>query len=425
MHKDSFLITRNLSDHKRRHLLEKYSIHSINMYAEEAISKIQKEVEKNLIIDAGNGHIPQHRIGKIFSSRNINTRFIVEEEGRLILDTISSLEGGPEIIFDMLLTPLIEKNSRIDELKDIIEGNKFGSCTLYQDDCIINVSAKVGECLLFDSKDGNVDSLTITSNPNCLISANLLLRKSGLYFNNVKGERYSSVSAGEIRLFHDGFDLTIKSVDIQRPLINFNLRIHTGKSIMFGYEVYRFFNSWIEENELQIHFDFYDKPYVILFNKLITVDNGIQIIKRNYDFYSKVLRIQKEFDVNFGDITNITDNDHNTLNKIILLLDGGKLPLKNNISFKIKILNKEQFLVSLDKGEGVFKIGPIPYTFTFPGIDIKLDCGIYIYNGFIDNKKEVISKLAEGFEDINVTVKSKSDDCFLLLSKENHLHSTV
>jgi hypothetical protein len=73
MHKDSFLITRNLSDHKRRHLLEKYSIHSINMYAEEAISKIQKEVEKNLIIDAGNGHIPQHRIGKIFSSRNINT----------------------------------------------------------------------------------------------------------------------------------------------------------------------------------------------------------------------------------------------------------------------------------------------------------------------------------------------------------------
>ena len=424
-HKDCYLITPNLSNHNKRHLLNTYSIHYINMSAEEAISKIEDEVRKNLIIDAGDGYIPTHRIGKVFFERNISPRFAVAEGGRYILDTISSLEGGPAITFNMLLTPLIEKSSRINELKNIIDGNKFGTCTLYKDDCIINVSAKIGDCLLFDPKDGNVDSLTITSNPNCLISANLLLRKLGLYFNNLKGERYSSVSAGEVRLFHEGFDLTIKSVDIQRPLINFNLRIHTGKSVMLGHEIYRFFNAWIEEDELQIHFDFYDKPYVILFSKLITTDNGTQIIKKNYDFYSKIFRIQRECDVIFGDITSITGNDINTLNKIISLLDGGKLPLENNISFQIKVLNKEKFLASLGKGEGVFKIGPIPYTFTFLGIDIKLGCDIYLYNGFLDNKNEVISKLAENFEDINIAVKSKSNDCFLLLSKENNFQSPI
>lgn len=425
MHKDCYLVTRNLSDHKQRHLLEKYSIHYISMSAEEAISNIQKEVEKNLIIDAGNGYIPQYRINKLFLNRKINTRFIVEEDGKLILDTIGSLEGGPDIIFSMLLTPKIEKSNVINELKDIIDGTKFGTCTLYQDDFIINVSAQVGESLLFDPKYGNADSLTIKSNPICQISANLLLRKSGLYFNNLKGERYSSISAGEIRLFHDGFDLTIKTVDIQRPIINFNLRIHTGKSIRFGYEVYHFFNSWIEEDELQIYFDFYDKPYVISFSKLIISDNGTQIIKKNYDFYSKVFRIQREFDVSFDDITNVTDDDLSTLNKIIFLLDDGKLPLKNSISFQTKKLNKEQFLKSLDKEESIIKIGPIVYTFTFLGIDIKLGCDIHLYNGFIDNKKEVVSKLAESFEDIDVTVKSKSNECFLLLSKESNLQNSI
>ena len=144
-------------------------------------------------------------------------------------------------------------------------------------------------------------------------------------------------------------------------------------------------------------------------------------MKQSYDFYAKVFRIQKEFNVNFGDINGITVADLNTLNRIILLLDGGKLPLENEISFQMKVSNKEQFLVSLDKEDGEFKIGPLPYPFTFLGTDITLGGNIYLHNGFVENEKEVISKLKEGFDSISVTVKSKSNDCFLLLSKESDL----
>jgi hypothetical protein len=387
------------------------------MSGEEAISKIHTEVERNLIIDAGNGYIPHHRISKLFLNRNINTRFIIEDDGKLILDTIYPFEGGPQIVWNLDFTVINEKSSRIQEFKDIINGNTFGKCTLSQDDCIINASAKIGNILLLDPNDRNPSQVTITSNPHSFISANLTLRKSGLYFYNLKGERYSSGSAGEIRIFHDVFNLTIK-MKAGKPEQSICLNIH-AKNVMERYDIYKFINAWIEENELKIHFDFLDMPYILPSNKLF-LEKDVKLMKQKYDFYSKVFRIQEEFDVNFGEIASITDADINTMNNIILLLDDGKLPLENNISFQTKILNKEKFLASLDKEEGVFKIGVIPYTFTFLETNITLGGNIYLHNGFIENKKEVISKLAENFDNIIVTVKSKSNDCFLMLSKESN-----
>lgn len=416
LHKNCYLITRNLSDHKKRYLLEKYSIHSISMSAEEAISYIQKEVEENLIIDAGNGYIPQHRISKLFSNRSINTRFIVADEGKLTLDRIDPLGDGPKIIWNLQFEAS-EKSSRIQEFQDIINGNTFGNCTLSQDDCKINASAKIDDILLFDPKKSNPSYITVTSNPDSLISANLTLRKSDLYYYNLKGERYSSASAGEIRLFHDVFDLTI-NMKAGKPEQNIRLKIH-AKNVMEGYDIYKFINAWIEEDELKIDFDFLDIPYILPFSKLFS-EKDVQLMKQNYDFYSKVFRIQKEFDVCFGNTNGITAADLNTLNRIILLLDGGKLLLENKISFQMKALNKEQFLVSLGKEVGEFKIGPVPYTFTFLGIDITLGGNIYLNNGFVENKKEVVSKLKEDFDNISVTVKSKSNDCFLLLLKESN-----
>ena len=411
-HKDCYLITRELPDHKQRYLLE-YSIHYIQMSAQEAISNIQKEVEKNLIIDARNGYIPYYRISKLLSNRKINTRLTFADEGKLTLDRIVPLDDGPQIIWDLQFEAN-EKSSKIQEFQDIINGNTFDECTLSQDECIINASAKIGDILLFDPNDGNVSRVTIKSNPDRFISANITLRKSDLYFYNLKGELYSSLSAGEIRVFHDVFNLTIK-MKAGKPEQSINLKIH-AKNVVEGYDIYKFINAWIEEDELRIHFDFLDIPYILPFSKLFS-EKDVKLMKQNYDFYSKVFRIQREFDVNFGNINSITPADLNTMNKIILLLDGGKLPLKNKISFRIKVSNKEQLLVSLDKEEGVFKIGPVPYTFTFLGTDIILSGNIYLHNGFVENKKEVVSKLTEGFDDISVTVTSKSNDCFLLLSR--------
>lgn len=410
-HKDYYLITRKLPDHKKRYLLKEYSIHSISMSAQEAISNIQKEVEKKLIIDVENGYVPYYRISKLLSNRKINLRLTFEDKGKLTLDKIGPLDDGPQIIWNLQFEA-DEKSSKIQEFQDIIEGNTFDECTLSQDECIINASAKIGDILLFDPKEG-VGRITIKSNPYKLISANLILRKSGLYFYNLKGELYSSLSAGEIRVFHDVFNLTIK-MKAGKPEQSINLKIH-AKNVVEGYDIYRFISAWIEEDELKIHFDFLDIPYTLPFSKMFS-EKDVKLMRQNYDFYSKVFRIQREFDVNFGNINSITPADLNTINKIILLLDGGKLPLKNEVSFRMNVSNREQFLISLDK-EGVFKIGPVPYTFTFLGTDIILGGNIYLHNGLIENKKEVVSKLIEGSDDISVTVTSKSNDCFLLYSK--------
>jgi hypothetical protein len=258
------------------------------------------------------------------------------------------------------------------------------------------------------------NSITIKSKPDRLISANFTFRKSDSCFYNLDGELYRSVSAGEIRVFHDVFDLTIK-MKAGKPEPNIRFKVH-AKNVMEGYVIYKFINAWIEEDELKIHFDFLDIPYILPFSKMFS-EKDVKLMKQNYDFYAKVFRIQRELDVNFGDINGITVADLNTLNRIILLLDGGKLPLENEISFEREVSNKEQFLVSLDKEDGEYRTGLISYPFTFLGTDITLDGNIYLYNGFVANKKEVVSALAKGFDNISVTVKSKSNDCFLLLAK--------
>jgi hypothetical protein len=412
-HKDYYLITtRNLPPYKRKDLLERYSIHYIQMSAEDAISSIQEAVETNLIIDTKHGYIPKHLINKTYSKRYINTRFSVGDEGKLILDSITSLEGGPQITFNMELTARSETINKINELNDIICGNKFGKFTLYQDDCIINVSAKAGKCLLFDPKYSSVSSITISSNPNMVFSASLILYKSNLCFNNLKGERYSSISTGEIRLSHDGFNLTIKFIDASKPEINFHLSIHTGKDIILGYEVYRFFNTWIEEDELQIYYGFSDKPHKILFSELDVAKKEVQSIKEKYNFYSKIFRIQREFGVHFRDISNLIPDDITTLNKIIYLLDGGKFSRTGkNVSVKGEIIvdDKEQLLTDLDKKEFSLNHGPFPLHYTFLGTDIVLDCG-YSVQGTLINKQDIISKLNQGFNisDLEVDIKNET-----------------
>lgn len=304
------------------------------------------------------------------------------------------------------MTAPIEKRSRIKKFEGIISGNTFGKCSLSQDDCTINVSAKIGESLLFDPKNGNASNLTVTSIPNRLISANLLLRKSGLFFNNLKGERYSSGSTGEIRVFHDVFDLAIK-VDTRKPGQSIHFNVH-AKNVMEGYQIFNFVNSWIEEDLLQVHFDFLKVPYTLLFSNLFS-EKVVQDMKKRYDLYSKLFRIQREFNVTFGDFTFVTDDDFNTMNEIIFLLDGGQLPRTGKIfSFQGEIVNEEHVLRALDREIFSFTYGPLPRNYHLLNTDVVLDCGLNLCNGFIVNTQEVISKLKQGFKKFNLEVESKT-----------------
>jgi hypothetical protein len=406
LHKDYYLITPNLPDHKKRYLLEKYSIHYIKMSAEDAISNIRNEVEINLIMDTEDGYVPYHLVKKIYWERKIDPNFSIAEEGRLILKDIGVLEGGPRIVWNISLKAPIEKRSRIKKFEDILSGNTFGKCLISQDDCTINLSAKVGESLLFDPKNGNASDLTVTSIPNGPVSANLLLLKSGLFFNNLKGERYSSGSAGEIRVFHDVFDLTIK-MDTRKPGQGVHFNVH-AKNVMEGYQIYNFINSWIEEDLLQVNFDFLEVPYTLSFSKLFP-EKVVQDMKRRYDLYSKLFRIQREFNVIFGDFTFVTDDDFNTMNKIIFLLDGGQLLRTGKIfSIQGEIVDEEHFFRALDQEVFDFTYGPLPLCYHLLNTDVVLDCGLNLCNGFIVNKQEVISKLKQGFKKFNLEVESKT-----------------
>ncbi|MDD3246056.1 MAG: SIR2 family protein [Methanosarcina sp.] len=422
LHKDYYLITPNLPEHKKRYLLEKYSIHYIKMSAEDAISNIRNEVEINLIMDTEDGYVPHHLVKKIYWERKIDPDFSIAEEGKLILKDIGVLKGGPRIVWNIFLKAPIEKSSRIKKFEDILSGNIFGKCSISQDDCIINLSAKVGESLLFDPKNGDASDLTVTSIPNGHVSANLLLLKSGLFFNNLKGERYSSGSVGEIRVFHDVFDLTIK-MDTGKTGQGIHFNVH-AKNVMEGYHIFNFINSWIEEDLLQVNFDFLEVPYTLLFSKLFS-EKVVQDMKRRYDLYSKLFRIQREFNVIFGDFTFVTDDDFNTMNEIVFLLDGSQLPQTGKIfSFQGEIVDEEHFLRVLDQGLSNFTYGPLPRNYRLLNTDIVLDCGLNLCNGFIVNKQEAISKLKQGFKKFNLEVESKTETysvaCWeILISKQD------
>jgi hypothetical protein len=330
--------------------------------------------------------------------------FSVAKEGKLILKNIGVLEGGPQIIFNISLKVPIEKPNRVKKFMNNVSGNEFGKCSISQEDCTINVSGKSGDILLFDPKDGHASSLTIKSTPAGPVSANLLLRKSGLFFNNIKGERYSSGSAGEIRLFHNVFDLTIK-MNTRKLGQDIHFNVH-AKNVMEGYQIFNFINSWIEEDLLQVNFDFLKVPYILSFSQLFS-ERVIQDMNQRYDLYSKLFRIQRELDVIFGDFTFVTEDDLAKMNKIISLLDGGQLIQTGKISIQVKIVDEERFLRHLDQEI---------FDFTYPSsqyyhlldTDIVLDCGINLSNGFILNKQEVISKLNQGFKKFNIEVQSKT-----------------
>lgn len=423
-HKEYYLMTRSLHDHKKRILLEKYSIRYISMSAEDAISNIKREVEINLFNDTQEGFIPPHLIYKAFTERKIDADISIIKDGKINLKTIRSLEDGPQIISNISFTFQKEKSSKINELNEFITGKTFGSYELSNEDCIIDVSLKIGDTILLDPKNDTTSSLIFTSIPNRIFYADLLLSKSVMSLTRLKGESYYSSSTFKTTIFHPCFDLTIKSSDIGKPVLTILLSLHPVENLMQGFECYQFLNTWIEDDELRIHFDYSNKPFLIPFSKLMFEEKEVQNIRRMHDFLSKIIRIQREFCINFGSLNQITDNDLSTLNRVIKLLDDGKLTLKNILSYKTKILDKEQFLKLTEEGDFVLKLEPIQYPFKFLGTDITLDCSLFIYHGFIENKEEVISKLIEGFDEIDVTVKSKSKECFLSRRKESSSHNS-
>lgn len=419
-HKDYYLITPSLPDYKKQFLLEKYSIRHISMSAEKAISNIKREVEINLIRDTENGFIHPHLIYNVYTDRKIDADFSIIKDGKTKLNTIRPLENGPQITSKISLTFPEEKSSKMNEFNEFLFGKKFGSYELSNEDCIIDVSVKIGDIIIEEPENNITNSLTFTSIPNRLFYADLLLSKSGISLNRLKGEGYYSSSAFKTMISHPCFDLTIKSSDIGKPVLTILLSLHPVENIIQGFECYHFLNAWIEDDELRIHFDYQNKPFIIPFKKLKFDEKQFgENIRRTYDLLSKIIRIRREFCISFDKLNQITNDDLSTLNRIIKLLDGGKLTLENILSYQTKILDKEQYLKLIDEGDFVLKLGPIQYPFTFLDTDITIDCNLFIYHGFVENKDEVISKLTEGFDEIDVTLKSKSDECFLVLRKDS------
>lgn len=125
-------------------------------------------------------------------------------------------------------------------------------------------------------------------------------------------------------------------------------------------------------------------------------------------------RIQRELDVSFGEINGVTGADLNTLDKIIYLLDGGKLPQTGKVAtIQLEVVDEEPILRALEKEVFDFTYGPIPGHHTLLGTDIALDYGLNSNDGVVVNKQEVISRLKQGLNKFTLTSESKNGTYFI------------
>ncbi len=412
-HKDYFLISPNIPEHKQQ-VLNQYSIKYIPMKAEDAIPEIFKIIDEHIIEDGLNGRIPPVKWQKALDDRKIVITPKIND-GKIEIDTIktkdSSVKVGGEFNFKVT-----EKNKeKIQELYDMIEGKKIGEIKLTKEDDEVDLKMLYGNSIFIGGEAYNVQELSITPALK-EITAKIILKESGLGFDNVKGEQCGTGILGQIKFHPPGFDIVmnLKKSDSDSLNIDINYKFHI-ESAFQGYQLYNFFNDWLDSDEIQIYTNLAEQPFLIPFIGSNTPDDSIKHIRILHMIYTAINEIERGLKIGFKKYTDFTAEEIEDIRVVINLLREKQ----SDLSSWIIRMNKEAFIDidNVSNGQSI-KINYSSVDYVLLDKLLKLNnCSVTIVNAYIEDKEKILTKFNEGNDLVLVTIQSKVNQ--ILLSVED------
>jgi hypothetical protein len=304
-----------------------------------------------------------------------------------------------------------QENSReISELQNLLEGKSFGAITLSSSKGKLKWTTKIGSTDLFKTKPGKKSEIILKRNPSKIIKADIGLKDSDQSLECLSGEYYASQHAFQIDLHYAGFDISIKGD--KTGFKKFSMASHPSNVIQ-GYKLFKFLNEWINGKDLQIYFDFTPSPLSIPINSIAINQEILAQMKRDYNLFSSLFKIQQKCDVVFNSLMQISRKDYADIIAFGKLLDGEKIQI-DPLKCTMRLINYEMFLKTLEgTSEPVtINLPEISYTFFDKVVSLK-NCSIEINNMVYLNKEEIKSQIQEKREFFDVRMGSKTNQIFM------------
>ncbi len=320
-----YLIAPGIPEHKQREFKKKYGVRYIDLYAEEAIPLILEKIQRNLIIDTNSGLLDPESTIKCLVAQNIDATFCMGANGAM-LSTLSSQGGGPPLTVNFKVRIPDSTNSILfRNIQNLLSGELVEELTLPSDVVELTFQPKIGNILILDPNKTEHQALTIRPNPLEVFNAELRLRKSGKRFLNVKGERYVTPTKGHLKFIHPMFKMSFSAYKNKKEKASFNFQFPGLEDIAQANEIYEFFFTWMNGDDLLIFTEFSDPVSTFPSRYLHQTDEIQGIIGWGYQFTSKANKIQTYFGIKLHiEVDKICKHDLEALEDIVDAIDNKK-----------------------------------------------------------------------------------------------------
>ena len=314
--KSYFIITRtaNIDD---REWYEKHNVTWIEKDASEAVEEILDYVAHFAVLDSGDSPARMATNVPIFQEKQIDIPYKVQN-GKISNWSVRSTNPRiPLTITGNLHLQPKEDASQISELADLLAGRSFESVRLTRKKTQVKFDAEANGLLLIDPEGPFLDSMTITPHPREESKADLQVGAHRI--PNVIVKKYRSETHGKVILTSPWFEISMFHEDATRT-IQGTLSIHQFADIENASEIYKFFNSWVEGEDLHVIPESGTSSVIPPF---IREDpDSVELIRYWHRFFSTLSIVQRDLGIRLQLPEELSELDHETVAILDAILEG-------------------------------------------------------------------------------------------------------
>ncbi|MCU5430722.1 SIR2 family protein [Bacillus anthracis] len=408
----SFFVSPNLPEHKQQYLRSK-GIAYIDMTAEQLVNAIHDEVISNLIKDCEAGFVDPIETNRILKKKGINAKFEIEDE-KLKLKSFGAEAPIP-------FTLKLESSAVSDFNAFLFEDSSREEMEFSQEIIKGLVSSYKGIDLI---NHQGVAKLKIIKHPDRELDGSFSLKGTNSMLENIKCKSFSAQKEVSIHFQHQSFSLRLKidTNDISQQAIT--LTINASGDTLLDYKAYCFLKDWLTQGYELVFNNLTDRNIIpfgdlksgtIEFKQLKALQD---LVTNTFYFYEQLVQIQNHYSVYLTVPEKITDKDVRAIDQIINFIKNNKQKVQD---LKLKLNLNEEIKAQIISGEPisckVFEQEPQEIELFNEKFIIGAVC-VEIVDGIITNKEEVLKKIEEKEEFVDIILNSASDEMYFSYQTE-------
>lgn len=404
-HKGIFLISPKVAEYDVEALVEKFGIKYYNSNAESFISKLKEEIELHKLEDYNSGYITDDEIHEMLTCSGYLCGITIHPEGSKSVSISQDQTKAPiPVDFDIKN----KKSQTPKKIEGFLSGKSFEPISLAMEgkESEITLIAK-GIGILPTGGPGS--GYTLIPQPANTFKAVLRVKDTDIIFTDLNGETYRSSELVLIKIIHPLFVISFKLSRESPKVVVFNLQYEGTNCPIKDYSLYNMLNAWKSGNPLIIGIDNVTFSMEVSSEALQNKPELLDNINFSFEFIHDLLVIQDFFDCIFWHVSEITDEDYDTISLLLRIAHGEEIHI-NSCSGIISNAESRSFIKQLtEETEKSVHFGGKRLIKLF-GVSLVLDFEADIQDAYIDEIKKVFSEIEKGTENVLIVIKSRSEN---------------